>query len=119
VKAQPDTERLRARLREAREYLGLTQEFVAKHTGILRSAIADIERGARRVDSLELKKLAKLYRYPIQYFLDEEPEIAAPQSTISALARTANELTEDDRQEVLRYAEYLRSYKKGSGRSKE
>jgi transcriptional regulator with XRE-family HTH domain len=113
-----EKERLRARLREAREYLGLTQEFVAKHTGILRSAIADIESGKRRVDSLELKKLADLYRYPVNYFLDEEPDTAAPQSTVSALARTANRLTEEDRQEVLRYAEYLRNYKRSSGRKK-
>lgn len=114
--AEADRERLRTRLREAREYLGLTQDFVAKHTGILRTAIADIEGGKRRVDSLELKKLADLYRYPVVYFLDEEPEAAPPPSTVSALARTANELTEQDRQEVLRYAEYLRNYKKNAGR---
>lgn len=113
-----DRERLRIRLREAREYLGLTQDFAAKHTGILRSAIVEIEGGKRRVDSLELKKLATLYRYPVTYFLEDEHQ-AAPANTVSALARTANELTEEDRQEVLRYAEYLRSYKKGVGRSRE
>lgn len=115
---QPDTERLRTRLREAREYLGLTQDFVSKHSGILRSAIADIERGKRRVDSLELKKLADLYRYPVAYFLGEESNDAASVGTVSALARTANALDEEDRREVLRFAEYLRNYKSGAGRKK-
>ena len=50
------------RFREVREYLGFSQQMVSDRTGIARSAISDIERGTRKVDSLELKKLARLYR---------------------------------------------------------
>src|SRR5690242_12816467 len=56
--------KLGGRLKEIREYLNFSQQYVSDRTGIPRTAISDIERGARRVDSLELKKLARLYRYP-------------------------------------------------------
>lgn len=99
--------RLAERLRQAREYLGLSQRFVAEQTGIPRVAISAIENGRRRVEALELEALARLYRYPITYFLDgalEEPP------SVRALAREAQELTERDREEVLRFAQFLRAY---------
>ena len=73
--ADPDTDEewqaLGARLREIREYLGISQQNVAQATGIQRTAVSDIERGQRKVDSLELRKLSKLYRYPVSYLLGE------------------------------------------------
>ncbi len=47
-------QRLAERLREAREYLGLSQQFVAEHTSIPRVAISAIENGKRKVEALEL-----------------------------------------------------------------
>lgn len=101
---------LGARLREVREYLNVSQQFVAEQTGIPRSAISDIERGVRKVDSLELQRLSRIYRYPVSYFLGEDTEIAGSDATLTALARAAGELTEDDRAEVLRFATFLRHY---------
>jgi len=115
---EADRELLRSRLRQAREYLGLTQEFVAKHTGIPRTAINEIENGKRRVDSLELKRLADVYRYSVAYFLGDEEPTEVPAS-ITALARATRGLTDADRAEVLRYAEYLRNYKQTGGRKKQ
>ena len=69
---ETESQQLAKRLREVREYLNLSQQFVADKTGIPRSAVSDIERGARKVDSLELRKLARLYMYPVGYFLGEE-----------------------------------------------
>lgn len=96
------------RLREVREYLGFSQQMVADRTGIARSAISDIERGTRKVDSLELKKLARLYRRPAGYFLDERPDATAGDHAIAGLARAMTQLTEGDREAVVRFAEYLR-----------
>jgi transcriptional regulator with XRE-family HTH domain len=104
--------RLAARLQSAREYLGLSQQFVAEHTGISRVAISAIENGRRKVEALELEALASLYKYPVTYFLDgalEEP------ASVRALAREATSLTERDREEVLRFAQFLKSY----GRSRQ
>ncbi len=95
---------LATRLREVREYLGLSQQYVADKTGIARSAVSDIERAVRKVDSLELRKLARLYMYPIGYFFGEE-EV---DEEVRALARAVTDLTEDDRSEVVRFAQFLR-----------
>jgi transcriptional regulator with XRE-family HTH domain len=99
-----ESQQLATRLREAREYLNLSQQFVADKTGIPRSAVSDIERGMRKVDSLELRKLARLYMYPVGYFLGEEEA----DDDVRTLARAVTDLTEDDRAEVVRFAQFLR-----------
>ena len=50
--------RLGERLREARKYLGLNQEEVAEFLKIPRTALVDIESGQRRVEAIELTRLA-------------------------------------------------------------
>jgi transcriptional regulator with XRE-family HTH domain len=100
---------LASRLREAREYLALTQEEVATSLKLPRSAISLIETGERGVEALELKKFAEVYRRPIEYFTGEvnrEPELP---SEVVHLARTASKLTAEDREELLRFAKFLQS----------
>lgn len=99
-----DQQSLATRLREVREYLGLSQQFVASATGIARTAVSEIERGNRKVDSLELRKLARLYRYPVSYFLGVED---AAEGITPALGRVLVDLTSVDHDEVLRFAEFL------------
>jgi transcriptional regulator with XRE-family HTH domain len=101
---ETESQQLAKRLREVREYLNLSQQFVADKTGIPRSAVSDIERGARKVDSLELRKLARLYTYPVGYFLGDEEA----GDDVRALARAVTDLTEGDRAEVVRFAQFLR-----------
>ena len=105
---------LARRLREAREYVNLSQQFVAEQTGIPRSAISDIERGSRRVESLELKRLAELYRMPIGFFLETNPaaELAGENQdpTIAALARATKEMDDETKSELLRFALFLQNF---------
>jgi transcriptional regulator with XRE-family HTH domain len=111
---QVELEELAARLREAREYLGLSQEFVADKLGVPRASISAMETAKRKVSSLELKELARLYKRPAAYFLGEDQErLAADGKTAHALFRTASRLTEEDRIQLLRFAEFLR----GAGRA--
>src|SRR5262245_2750742 len=100
-----DQARLADRLREVRDYLGLSQEQVAAQTGISRAAVSAIENGKRKVEALELQALAKLYRHPVEYFLGESPSV--PES-VRAIAREATALTDRDRDEVLRFAQFLK-----------
>lgn len=97
--------KLAERLREAREAAGLSQEDVAQKLGVPRPAVSQIENGHRRVEALELARLAKLYGRPLGFFADEEPVGSKRQD---ALHRTTAALSEKDRAEVLRFAEYLR-----------
>jgi len=103
-----DRKQLGAKLREAREYLGLSQDEVAKSVGLTRSAVSLIESGQRGTDALELKKLAELYQRPVVEFTGDEELIDAPMpETVQHLARAAVRLTESDRAELLRFAEFL------------
>jgi transcriptional regulator with XRE-family HTH domain len=94
------------RLREAREYVGLSQEEVADHINIPRPAVSQMENGKRGVDALELRKLAQLYERPVGFFTGGEEE-AEPQQ-LEMLRRAARALSVKDRDEVLRFAEFLR-----------
>jgi transcriptional regulator with XRE-family HTH domain len=106
-----DTERrkLGELLREAREYLGLSQEMVADKLGLPRPSVSAMEMGKRKVSSLELKQLARLYKRPLTYFLGEEAEEPQIDETTKALYRAARSLSDRDRQQVLRFAEFLRA----------
>jgi len=103
-----DQEHLAQRLREAREYLGLSQEFVADQLQVPRPAIWAMETGKRKVSSLELKKLAQLYRRSYAYFLGEDDKGAHDDAEIRALYRATKELSAADKDQVLKYAQFLR-----------
>lgn len=100
--------RLGDRLREARRYLGLKQEEVATYLKIPRTALTDIESGQRRVEAIELARLARLYRQPVGYFTGEDGAANLP-IDVAHLARKAADLSEQDRTELGRFAEYLRA----------
>jgi transcriptional regulator with XRE-family HTH domain len=102
---------LGVRLREAREYLGFSQEEVATFLGVPRSALSLMESGQRKVDALELKKLAGLYKRPVSYFTGEEAEEPSFGADVKHLARKVAELTPDDREELSRFADFLRARK--------
>lgn len=57
------------RLKTARIKTGLTQQEVADKLGKPQSYISKIESGERRLDVVEMKKLAQIYKKPSSYFL--------------------------------------------------
>ncbi len=104
-----------ARLREAREYVGLLQEDVASALGIPRASVSALESGKRRVTGLEARRLARIYRKPVGWLLGEED---IELSDAEPLYRAAESLSARDRDQVLRFAEFLAAAGKpaGSGR---
>lgn len=106
-----DAERLQLgeRLRESRKYLGLKQEEVASYLKIPRTALTDIENGQRRVEALELTRLARLYRQPVSYFTGEDEASASLPADVAHMARRAADLSTQDRAELGRFADYLRA----------
>lgn len=112
VSENSEHELLAQRIREAREYLGLSQEFVAEHLQIPRASVSAMETGKRKVSSLELKQLSNLLKRPISYFLGDdklEQEELLQDKTSRALFRAAKALSEKDREQVLLYAQFLRN----------
>lgn len=100
---------LGSRLKEAREYLGLSQDEVAKALDLPRSAVSLMETGQRKVDAIELKRLAEIYQRPIAFFTGEAGEPAPVPETVQHLARTAAKLTDRDREELLQFAQFLQA----------
>ena len=63
---------LGARLRDARERRGLSQQVVADALGLPRTAVTNMEAGQRAVSTLELTKLADLYARPVAWLLAQQ-----------------------------------------------
>jgi transcriptional regulator with XRE-family HTH domain len=109
-RSNPDAVALGKRLKEAREYVGITQEEAANHLKVRRSAISEMEAGKRGVGALEMKSLAGLYERPTSWFTGEI-EQHVPED-VAFLARTVSDLSENDRGELASFAEFLRSRSK-------
>ncbi len=101
--------RLGEQLRDARKYVGLSQEEAAAILKLPRTAVTDIESGQRKVEALELKRLAELYRQPISFFTGEDAAAAPLTADVAHLARQAASLSPKDREELGRFAEFLRA----------
>ena len=109
--ADTDRQMLGERLKEAREYVGLKQEDVAKKLGIPRSALSNIEAGSRKVDAIELSQLAKLYQRPVAWFTGEDFNSTPNKISeeVAHVARAAAALSQQDRAELARFADFLKS----------
>jgi len=97
------------RLREARTYLGFSQDEVSGAMKCERRWVDDIEHGRRPVTGEELRKLSRLYRRPVAWLCGEtafQPD--------ADLLRQVENLTEGDREAVLDFAEFLQGAGKPS-----
>lgn len=94
---------LGTRLRDARIYLGYTQDQVAGYLGLLRPSISMIEGGQRKVSVQELQKFCTLYKHSTDYFLGRSafPGVSA------RLSGMLEGLDGEDRSELERFAEFL------------
>jgi transcriptional regulator with XRE-family HTH domain len=63
------------RVHEARLAAGLSQAALAARMGLERSMLAKVETGSRRLDALELMKLASALRLPVEHFLWQAPAV--------------------------------------------
>ncbi len=96
------------RLKNARKYLGLSQEFVARQMGLSRPTISAIESGQRKVSAEELARFSELYGISMDELLngskDEQPET-------EMFARAFSELSDIDKREIMNLIDFKRKYK--------
>lgn len=57
------------KLKKAREDAGLDQAEVAKLLGKTQSHVSKVEAGQRRIDIVELKEFARIYKKTVEFFL--------------------------------------------------
>ena len=107
-----DAARLGDRLRAARDRRGLSQQAVADALGLPRTAITNMETGARAVSTLEITKLADLYGQTAAYFLS--PNEKEAEDLLVVLHRVLPEIeqTPQTKREVGRI---LDLYREGAG----
>lgn len=70
------SQELGRRIAEARRAAHMTQEKLAEKLGIDRSAMTKIEKGSRRVDSLELLAISEATGSPVESLLEQEQPLA-------------------------------------------
>lgn len=81
------------RIRRARVAQGLSQGKLAEQIGLEdRSVISKIERGERRVDGMELARLSRALRVPMNQFLEDPPrQIVSRRNELVAEETTSGE----------------------------
>ncbi len=112
---EPDRVQLGRRLREAREYVGLSQEEVAFALSISRPAVGYIESGTRKVEAFELNKLSGLYGRTVDYLLTGNTP--TNDIRVAFLARATKGMSESDLDEIVRFAAFLKSSPKSKRRA--
>lgn len=100
---------LARRLRLARTGVGLSQDAVAAELKVPRPTISQIEAGRRGVSSLELMKLAKLYRRPLSAFFEDDFDLNYSEDPLTVLYR-ATALRSEDRAVVAGFEVMCRNY---------
>lgn len=96
------------KLRNAREYLGLTQDQVASTLNLTRNIIVNIENDKRAIKSDELYKFSKLYGLTMEEIVSDEKEIDL---TNQVFARGFDTLSEKDKQEIINLIKFKNEYK--------
>jgi transcriptional regulator with XRE-family HTH domain len=85
------------RIKLARAEAKLTQKDVAEHLGRTSAAISDLERGNVQVSAVDLFKLAKLFKRPIEYFYGDNFGGIETQEIVNML----RSITPEERVEML------------------
>lgn len=99
---------LNTRLKDCRKLMNLSQEMVADLMDLPRQAIVHIESGDRKVSTDELVKFADVYGVTADYLLYGDEEI---KEEVRAYARTFNELSKKDQDEIFNLIDFKRRYK--------
>lgn len=102
--------RINERIKEIREELHLSQEYVAKYMNLNRTAISQIESGNRKISAEELKKFSELFGVTTDELLNgNEEEIPD-----NMFARSFNELDDADKKEIMNLIKFKKMMKEKS-----
>lgn len=103
----PNRTMLGKRLRDTRRYLGLTQREAATILRIPRWVLSQIENGIREVDTSVLKRIADIYKQPVDYFTGKLEVADKLSINESYLEQIVSNLPEQDRNELKLFVDYL------------
>ncbi len=111
-----DYAELGRRIRVAREEASLSQDAVAQHLEMPRSAVSLIESGKRKVDSLELERFSRLVGKSILFFFDEGSGTVEAsnfeEDDPTQILFSANQVVDisPDREQIYRFRKFHRDF---------
>lgn len=94
-----DDKTLGARIRQARETQGMTQEDLGDALGKDQKTISMYENGRRSISALDLFELARVLQTPITYFFDED--ISPDQSLDDDMLYVFHQLSSQELREAI------------------
>ena len=95
---------------------GLSQDRLAKAIGVTANTVSRWETAVYKPSLEDLDKLARFYGISILEFFP--PEESTAQEQVTALLRTAKQLSPEDLEELQRYAEYRRARSRYTSRAR-
>jgi len=104
-----DYEEFGRRIARIRELKGLSQKDVSKLLGIPQSTYAGYETGTRKIPLSLIKELSKLYGVSSDSLLGND---TSEEPITLAAHFEGDDFTEEEIQEILEYAKYLKSKRK-------
>ncbi len=96
------------RLKAARKYLKLSQEFVARQMNLSRPTISAIEAGQRKVTAEELARFSELYGVSVEELMYGK---TSDDANVEMFARAFSELSDIDQKEIMNLIDFKRRYK--------
>lgn len=104
------------RLAELRKARRLTQEELANELGLSKTSIAEYETGIARVQLSTIKSFSEYFKVSVDYLLDIRDtidiEIKEPALDTMIFIESAPVLSQTEREELRKYAEFLISKRK-------
>ena len=88
---------------------GISQDALAKALGVASNTVSRWETGTYRPTIEDLERLARFFGKSILDFFPKEDVHTERNEKIDALLRTANQLNDDDIEELRRFAEFRRA----------
>ena len=107
-------------LRRLRKNAGLTMKEFAQAVQISESAVSQYELGKREADYETLLRIAAFFGVSVDFLIRDEEEAKkffqeSKKELMFALWGNAEEMTEEDLEDVRKYAQFLRERKKNHG----
>ena len=96
------------RIRELREQMHLSQDYVAKYLGMNRSSYTQLENENRKIMADDISKLCILFGVSADTLLGENEEVEAP---VTMFARSFANLSETDQAEIMNLIRFKQQIK--------
>ena len=94
-------------LKKIREIKGLSQTELAKRSGLQPSTVSHFETGRRAPSFDNLKRLADTLEVTTDFLIGREIDPTTSGPTLQSIFRNAQEMADDDRQQLADFAEFL------------